>query len=124
MTKRFQISVHVNLQVQSVTLCGSLSKLEGLLHGVPSVPTSVTTSIIYSVPAVNPDNVKWSEVFLDPTVARTNVGLESGAILMTEKRSKFELDGVEIPLPLMMIEFKVETLSATIGISGPEKFLS
>ena len=122
--KRVRISVHVNLQVQSVTLCGSLSKLEGLLHGVPPVPTSVTTSIMYSVPAVKPDSVKWSEVFLDPTVARTKVGLESGEILMTEKRSKFELEGVEIPLPLMMMEFKVEALSATIGISGSEKFLS
>ena len=93
-----------------------------MLHGVPSVPTSVTTSIIYSVPAVNPDNVKWSEVFFDPTVARTNVGLESGEILMTEKRSKFELEGVEIPLPLMMIDVNVEALEETVGMSGSKNF--
>ena len=98
--------------------CGSLSTVEGLLQGVPPLPTSVTTSIEYSVPAVRPDKVKWSEVFLEPAVARTKVGLESGEILMTEKRSKFELDGVEIPLPLMMIEVNVEALEETVGMSG------
>ena len=89
---------------------------------MPSVPTSVTTSTVYCVPAVRPDKVKWSEVFLDPTVARTNVGLESGEILMTEKRSKFELDGVEIPLPLMMIEVNVEVCVETVGTSGSKIF--
>ena len=90
---------------------------------MPSVPISVTTSILYSVPPVRPETVMSSDVLLEPVVARLKAGFESGLTLMTENRSKLELDGVVIPLPLMMIELTNDRESVTFGVSGSEILL-
>ena len=76
----------------------------------------MTTCNVYSTPAVKPVTSRSVEV--GSPCCRVKVGFESGLILIMAKVSMLELPGVEIPLPLTMMEFVVEARVETTGTSG------
>ena len=112
-----QVRCFRNLPVHRVIKLMSLSSVEGLLHKVAPAPSSVTSSIEYWVPAVNPIIVRFPEECMESTALRVRwFGL--GSMLITEKLSKVELEAVAIPLPYMVSDVIVDDITVTIGTSG------
>ena len=83
------------------------------------MPNSVTSSIRYWVPDVKPVIVRLSEKSLESRGLWSG-GNGFGLMLATENRSKVELLGVVIPLPIIETEVLVDDVTVAVGISGSE----